>query len=103
MNTTKEIERKRAKRIVMVLAGTGTVFGLWAAVAFVSLLSQANWSLAEVLRQYMIATGVLSEQQTLVDYYTHIKGAEYIMAVTFLGLFPLFFKYVNPARAQQKA
>ena len=49
-----------------------------------------------MLRQYMVATGALAEQETLVDYYTHIKGAEYIIAVAFLGLFPVFYKYRQP-------
>jgi len=51
----------------------------------------------------MVATGALNEQETLVDYYTHIKGAEYIIAVAFLGLYPVFYKYVNRSRAAMKA
>jgi hypothetical protein len=87
----------------MALAGAGSVFGVWAATAFISLLAQMDWSLGEVLRQYMVATGALNEQETLVDYYTHIKGAEYIIAVAFLGLYPVFYKYVNRTKAALKA
>ncbi len=32
---------------------------------------------------------------TLVDYYTHIKGIEYLICVAFFVAFPVFFKYVN--------
>ena len=29
------------------------------------------------------------------DFYTHIKGVEYIIAVMFLGAFPAFYAYLN--------
>ncbi|GAB4345184.1 MAG: hypothetical protein Kow0089_22140 [Desulfobulbaceae bacterium] len=93
----------RATALLVALAGTGAVFGIWAMTAFVSLLSEMGWSVSEVIRQYMVATGAIGEYETLVDYYTHIKGAEYIIAVAFLGLFPLYFKYVNRTKAPLKA
>jgi hypothetical protein len=99
----KTTERKRTRPAFMALAGAGAVFGIWAIAAFTSLLAQMDWSVAEVLRQYMVATGALNEQETLVDYYTHIKGAEYIIAVAFLGLYPVFYKYVNRTKAALKA
>jgi len=102
MTTNTKNERKRTRALFMALAGAGAVFGVWAAAAFTSLLAQMDWSVAEVLRQYMVATGALQEHETLVEYYTHIKGAEYIIAVAFLGLFPAFFKYVNRTKALQK-
>lgn len=102
MKTTRRTEKK-SQAMFMALAGAGAVFGIWAITAFTSLLAQMDWSVAEVLRQYMVATGALNEQETLVDYYTHIKGAEYIIAVAFLGLFPVFYKYVNRTKAALKA
>jgi len=102
MKTTRT-EGKKSRAAFVALAAAGGVFGIWAITAFTSLLAQMDWNVAEVLRQYMVATGALNEQETLVDYYTHIKGAEYIIAVAFLGLFPVFFKYVNRARVTQKA
>ena len=102
METTRT-EGKTTRTAFMVLGGAGAVFGIWAITAFTSLLAQMDWSVAEVLRQYMVATGALNEQETLVDYYTHIKGAEYIIAVAFLGLYPVFFKYVNRSKAALKA
>ena len=89
--------------LMMAVLFTGAVFGIWAFAAFFSLLSEMGWSVSEVIRQYMVATGAIGEYETLVDYYTHIKGAEYIIAVAFLGLYPLYFKYVNRTKAPLKA
>ncbi|MDH3330144.1 MAG: hypothetical protein OEM01_13005 [Desulfobulbaceae bacterium] len=102
MATTQPTE-KRGKSFIYAIAGVGAAFGVWALVAFTSLLAQMDWSLTEVLRQYMIATGALAEKETLVDYYTHIKGIEYIIAVAFLGLYPAYYKYVNRTKATIKA
>jgi len=93
----------RTTALLLAVAGTGAVFGVWAFAAFFSLLSEMGWSVSEVIRSYMVATGAIGEYETLVDYYTHIKGAEYIIAVAFLGLFPLYFKYVNRTKAPLKA
>jgi hypothetical protein len=96
-------EKKGPRALFMAVAGVGGVFGIWAIAAFTSLLAQLDWSLSEVLRQYMVATGALAEHETLVDYYTHIKGAEYIIAVAFLGLYPVFYKFVNRTKVRMKA
>jgi hypothetical protein len=96
-------EKKEARALTVAIGVLGAVFGLWAFSAFTSLFAQLGWSPGEVLRQYMVATGALAEHETLVDYYTHIKGAEYIIAVAFLGLYPVFYKYVNRTRVRMKA
>jgi hypothetical protein len=85
-----------------IVLGFGGLIGLWATAALIGGLSQAG-SMNELVRQYMVATGALAEQETLVDYYTHIKGAEYIIAVAFLGLYQVFYKYVNRTKAEVKA
>jgi hypothetical protein len=100
---TRRTEGNRPRTAYMVLAGAGAFFGIWAIAAFTALLAQTDWNVAEVLRQYMVATGALNEQETLVDYYTHIKGAEYVIAVAFLGCYPAFFKYMNHAKVALKA
>ena len=97
------IEKKKGRSFVYAISAIGLAFGAWAAVAFTSLLAQMDWSIGEVLRQYMVATGAIGEHETLVDYYTHIKGFEYIIAVAFLGLYPVFYKYVNRTKAPMKA
>ena len=73
----------------------GTVISIWSAAAFLSGLAQVNWQLSELLRQYLIAAGLIQEFHTLSDFYTHIKGIEYIIAVLFLSGFPAFYTYLN--------
>lgn len=73
----------------------GTVISIWSVAAFLSGLAQVNWQLSQLLRQYLIAVGLMQEFHTLSDFYTHIKGIEYIIAVMFLGLFPAFYTYLN--------
>ena len=78
----------------LALLSFGAVFGLWALTALVSALTQVG-SLTELTRQYMVATGIITPLHTLVDYYTHIKGIEYIIVVAFLIIFPVFFMYTK--------
>ncbi|KPK00638.1 MAG: hypothetical protein AMJ60_00410 [Desulfobacterales bacterium SG8_35] len=78
----------------------GTVISIWSVAAFLSGLAQVNWQLSELLRQYLIAVGLLQEFHTLSDFYTHIKGVEYIIAVLFLGAFPAFYTYLNRSKGE---
>ncbi len=39
--------------------------------------------------------GNVSEVFTLVDYYTYIKGVEYLICVAFFCTFPMFYRYIN--------
>ena len=73
----------------------GVAIGVWSLIAFTAGLRQADWQLTELLRQYLIATGVVKPSHTLVDFYSHIKGVEYLICVGFFVAFPLFYKYVN--------
>ncbi len=77
----------------LLTAGFG--IGCWSLIAFTAGLKQADWQLTELLRQYLIATGVVTPAHTLVDFYSHIKGIEYLICVGFFVAFPLFYKYVN--------
>ena len=78
----------------------GTVISIWSVAAFLSGLAQVNWQLSELLRQYLIAAGLMQEFHTLSDFYTHIKGVEYIIAVLFLGTFPAFYTYLNKSKGR---
>jgi hypothetical protein len=89
--------------LMIALTGVGAIFGMWAFVALFSVFAEMGWSVPEVIRQYMVATGAIGEYETLVDYYTHIKGFEYIIAVAFLGLYPVYYKYVNKTKVPLKA
>jgi hypothetical protein len=75
----------------------GSLMTIWSSAAILSGLSQVNWQVSELLRQYLIAVGLMQEFHTLSDFYTHIKGVEYIIAVMFLGAFPAFYAYLNKA------
>lgn len=68
---------------------------LWVSAAFIGALNQVNWQVGELMRQYMLATGMMKPLHTLVDYYTHIKGIEYLICVAFFVAFPVFVKYIN--------
>ena len=41
------------------------------------------------------SVGNVSEVFTLVDYYTYIKGVEYLICVAFFCTFPMFYRYIN--------
>jgi ABC-type bacteriocin/lantibiotic exporter with double-glycine peptidase domain len=68
---------------------------LWVGATIIGALSQANWSVGELAKQYMVATGMIKPLYTLVDFYTHIKGIEYLICVAFFVAFPAFYKYVS--------
>jgi hypothetical protein len=84
-----------SKRVTVIMLGFGALVGLWVSAAFVGALHQVNWQFGELARQYMLATGMMKPLHTLVDYYSHIKGVEYLICVAFFVAFPVFFKYVN--------
>lgn len=83
------------KYVTTVLITSGCFFGVWAIAALMGGLYQTNWQLTELIRQYLIASGMIQPIHTLVDFYTHIKGIEYIICVAFFVAFPLFFQYVD--------
>lgn len=92
--TTNTNTSKTAGRIILV---AGSVMCLWVAAALTSALSSVGWSVSTLAGQYMSAIGMVKPLHTLVDYYTHIKGIEYLICVAFFVAFPVFFKYVNKA------
>ena len=98
--TTTNKSSKTASRIILA---AGSLMCLWVAAALTSALSSVGWSVSELAGQYMVAIGMVKPLHTLVDYYTHIKGIEYLLCVAFFVAFPVFFKYVNKAPATVKA
>lgn len=91
---TNTSNSKTAGRIILA---AGSVMCLWVGAALISALSSVGWSVSELAGQYMTAIGMVKPLHTLVDYYTHIKGIEYLICVSFFVAFPVFFKYVNKA------
>ena len=98
--TTTNKSSKTASRIILA---AGSLMCLWVAAALTSALSSVGWSVSELAGQYMVAIGMVKPLHTLVDYYTHIKGIEYLLCVAFFVAFPVFFKYVNKAPAKVAA
>jgi hypothetical protein len=81
----------------------GSIIGIWSAAAVLSGLAQVNWQVSELVRQYLIAAGLMQEFHTMSDFYTHIKGVEYILAVAFLCGFPAFYSTLNKRAAEAAA
>jgi len=81
--------------MLWVVAGLGMVVGGWAAMTLLAGLKHVDWQFSELLRQYLVATGIVKPSHTLVDFYSHIKGVEYLICVGFFVVFPIFYKYVN--------
>jgi len=93
---------KSMKTAGIVMGGTGILFGMWAVAAVIGGLNQVNWQVTELARQYLVASGMIRPIHTLVDFYTHIKGIEYIICVVFFVAFPVFFQYVNKEKTPVK-
>ena len=92
-------EEKKGSFFITALFGTASAVGLWAIVALAFGLAKVDWQIGEMLRQYLVAVGAIGEFETLVDFYSHIKGVEYIICVAFLGAFPAFYKYMSKTKA----
>ena len=88
-------ENTSSKTALRLIVSCATLIGLWVAAAFVSALHQVNWQVSELARQYMIAVGMIQPFHTLVDFYSHIKGVEYLICVAFFVALPVYFKYIN--------
>lgn len=86
---------KNMKVFSTIMIGTGCIFGLWAFAALIGGLHRVNWQVTELMRQWLVASGMIQPIHTLVDFYTHIKGIEYIICVIFFVAFPIFFQYVD--------
>ncbi|MBI5558379.1 MAG: hypothetical protein HY885_12155 [Deltaproteobacteria bacterium] len=96
---TKESTTKGSGVFFGIMAAVGGMIGIWAMTMLMTGLSSVNWQVSEMCRQFLVATGNLGEYETMVDYYTHIKGVEYIIAVAFFAVFPAYYKYLKPKEA----
>ena len=101
MGKDKKINTKRVAWHAAIFFGT--VISIWSVAAFLSGLAQVNWQVSELLRQYLVAVGLMQEFHTLSDFYTHIKGVEYIIAVLFLCAFPVFYTYLSHSKERVTA
>ncbi len=86
-----------------IALGFGALVGLWAVSAFVGAIYSAGGQVSEVIRGYMVATGLITPLHNLVDYYTHIKGVEYLICVAFFVVFPVFYKSLSREKKAARA
>lgn len=85
-----------ARRIAnSIIMGVGCLFGAWAFAALLGGLHSVGWSATEFARKGLVASGLVQPIHTMVDFYTHIKGVEYIICVTFFVLFPVFYSLLE--------
>jgi hypothetical protein len=96
------MKRRGAQFMVTVFAIVGSAIGFWACAVLIAGLHHSNWQISELLRQYMVATGMIKTFNTAVDFYSHIKGIEYLICVAFFVVFPLFYRYVNEDKKRVK-
>ena len=92
---SSESKKSNLSLVRNISIAMGGVFSVWASIAVISGLASVNWQVSELLKQYMMATGLMQEFHTFVDFYTHIKGVEYIICLAFLCSFPLFYRFLN--------
>ncbi len=81
----------------------GSIMCVWVGAAVINALSYLNWSVSELARQYMVASGMVKPLHTMVDFYTHIKGIEYLICVAFFVAFPYFYMYVGKEQKKRPA
>ena len=79
----------------------GFMITLWSVMAIVSGIITSG-GISQFTGQYMETIGMIKPLHTMVDYYTHIKGIEYLICVTFFIAFPVFFKYINKEKSSKK-
>lgn len=51
---------------------------------------QADWA-----RDFMVGVGMIKPMHTQVDYYSYVKGIEYLLCFYYFLIFPVFFMFVN--------
>lgn len=45
--------------------------------------------------EFFTTIGTVDQIYTVVDYYTYIKGLEYLICVGFFCAFPMFYRYIH--------
>jgi hypothetical protein len=59
-------------------------------IMLLGFIFQAEWA-----RDFMIGVGMIRPMHTQVDYYSYVKGIEYLICFYFFLIFPVFFMFVN--------
>jgi hypothetical protein len=65
--------------------------------------TEVNRITAEEEVMDLSSVGQVKEVFTLVDYYSYIKGVEYLICVAFFVGFPMFYRYINNTEESNSA
>ena len=103
MNNGLGVKTKGEGIVMKSMLFVATLIGCWVVAAMTFALATVDWQVGELFRQYLVSIGLIQDFETLVDFYTHIKGIEYIICVAFLGAFPAYFKYLNKEKSRGHA
>ena len=93
MAQSHPVKKKKKKCIVVLCVFLGLVLGgiNWLAVSYIT----GFGTIPEAFMPFLQKAGFIRDSHTLVDYYTYIKGVEYIICVAFFIIFPLYFKILD--------
>ncbi len=85
-----------SKKVVLRLGvAGGALLFLWGGAAIIAGLAQVDWQVGRLMVQYMTAIGMIREFHTFVDFYTHVKGIEYLICLAFFVAFPVYYSMLN--------
>jgi len=89
-----------AQKVMLFILG---VIAIWVGAAFASDLAHSNGQVSQVIGQYFVSIGLVKDMHTLVDFYTHIKGVEYLICVVLFFAFPAYYIYMKRPSAKGPA
>lgn len=83
----KNKKNNQSGLINLILLIEITVAGL---IMLFGFIFQAEWA-----KNFMIGVGMIKPMHTQVDYYSYVKGIEYLLCVYYFLIFPVFYMFVN--------
>ena len=86
--------RKKSKGLAISILAIAGVITVWAGSALCSDVVHAKEQTSGLLN-FLNSIGLIKTKETLVDFYTYIKGVEYLLVVIFLCFFPLYYKFLG--------
>ena len=45
--------------------------------------------------EFFLTVGQVEQIYTVVDFYTYIKGLEYLICLLLFAIFPIFYRYIH--------
>jgi hypothetical protein len=85
MNNKKSNNQSGVVNLILLIEIT-----IAAGIMLFGFIFQAEWA-----RNFMIGVGMIKPMHTQVDYYSYVKGIEYLLCFYFFLIFPVFFMFVN--------